>query len=214
MTELEVPTSPTRRDISRRSVLKSAAWAAPVVAATVATPLASASVADAELEWQDDSGFLLGVGLLNGGLLDANVLVSGPEGFTITNPTAGAVEGPLTGTIAIRHVSGIGVLETAGFAVSSVFGIPIDPAARTLTAHYVGAGWTYESTQSFIIPNSVAGNATLDVPVQFAMTKSSVGLGLLLQFRAELTISDANGEPVGSIATAALRAGVSLDLFG
>jgi len=218
MTELEVPTSPTRRDISRRSVLKSAAWAAPVVAATVATPLASASIADASVAWGDDSARLASVFLLDeeggGSLASVSVLPFGPHNFTINNPTPGALEGPLTGRISVKWAGGIPLLSVKGYGVYSAFGSAANVTNYQEAYRGLGLIGTYETTQDIIIPTNVAGSSSLDVPVQFGFTEGgALGVSVLMRFTATLTVFDKNGAQVGTSDAAELQTPIGLNLL-
>ena len=217
MTELEVPTPAPRRDLSRRSVLKSAAWAAPVVAATVATPLASASITGSSVAWGDDSGRVADIFLLNqqggGSVLNLNVLPFGPQKFTIYNPTPGAIEGPLTGRITITWSDGLPLLSCKGYGVYSVAGSTANVINRKEEYFGIGLIGTYNTTQDIVIPNGVSGSS-LDVPVQFGMTnRGALGVSVIVTFTATLTVFDKNNNQIGSAATATLATPVGLNVL-
>jgi len=115
--------APARRAIDRRQVLKAAAWSAPVVALTVATPLAAASdeppsATFAQQLWdivapsgvQTQFG-LYGRAVQGGQMVDATL----PAGTSVTFAP------PLAGTVSVTTAFGT-VVENLDGSVTVVFG--------------------------------------------------------------------------------------------
>ncbi|MGV2982226.1 hypothetical protein ACNPNP_00860 [Microbacterium sp. AGC85] len=209
------------KGLSRRTVVKGAAWSVPVIAAAVATPLAAASVTPATIAWGPSGGQLLSVALLNGAqsggsLANVNVLPSGANSFTITNPSAGDIVGPLTGTVAVTWTSGIPLLSPKGYGVYAVNGDTAAVSDRVETrrsiAIVIGA---YETTQNIVIPQGVPGNDSLEVPITWGLTDAGdLGLSVLVGYTATLTVRDASGTQIGSTVTTPLSVPVGLDILG
>ncbi|KJL26371.1 hypothetical protein [Microbacterium azadirachtae] len=183
------------KNIQRRAVLKGAAWSVPVVAAAVATPLAAASTANASIAWNGSSTSLLTLALLDGGgTLTAQVLITVPTQYTVTNGT-GPLTGAATVTIAVGRPAGINIPvgQARGFGVASVDGINTTAGERTTTyqtAPIVGSfgfpatSWTGTRTVT------VASNGTLNVPVVFGLAGVSTGVAIsaLATFPVTLTV--------------------------
>src|SRR5690606_23566796 len=74
------------KGLSRRTVVKGAAWSVPVIAAAVATPFAAASVNNAGASWVGGATQLLTLQALDTtGTVNASVLPSAPTVLEITN---------------------------------------------------------------------------------------------------------------------------------
>lgn len=108
--------------VTRRAVVRAAAWSAPVLAAAVATPLEAASTA--VLAVQMAPAAVAGAGFTWPG---ATVTNTGSTSLTVTwsvdvSPALESLSGPLTGTATITP----GSSETV---------------AAGITGHYVAAAW-------------------------------------------------------------------------
>lgn len=80
-----------KTELSRRTLVKGAAWSLPVIAVAAATPMAAASTATASVEWTGSNTTLLTLTLLNGGpVAGVNLLPSAPTTFRVNN-TPGAI---------------------------------------------------------------------------------------------------------------------------
>lgn len=127
---------PTRREsdgIDRRTIMKGAAWAVPVMAVAVAAPLAAASVNNSGLAVTGTNTGLLSLNLLDGGgTLTATALTTVPTEFTITNG-AGAINQTATVTVTVGRPAGINlpVGRARGFGVFSLNGVPSTAGQRT-----------------------------------------------------------------------------------
>lgn len=103
MTPAPPPTDPKNTHLARRTVLRAAAWSAPVVALGIATPLAAASVIDVGAYRLTNSCSVPGSGR-PGFLLTAGPTASLPEGTTITVSVTGVT------TIGDLTVTGVGAI--------------------------------------------------------------------------------------------------------
>ena len=205
--------------LSRRTVMKGAAWSVPVVAAAVATPLAAASGAiDASLAWTGSSTGLLSLNVLDGGgTLTASALVTVPTEFsTVTGP------GPITGPTAVVELpvgrpqgNNIPVGRARGFGVYSIDGVPTSPGQRTATyqtAPIVGQfGFpltSFTGTQSV----TVAANGTLSVPVVFGLAGVSTGVAVsaLASFPVTLTLTFPDSTSYTAISTITVPVGAGI----
>ncbi|MFE6735643.1 hypothetical protein [Microbacterium sp. NPDC057650] len=209
-----------RAGVSRRAVVKGAAWSVPVVAAAVALPLAAASVAESTLAWGPSNGPLLSVGLLNGGatgggLVTVNALPSGANFFRISNPTAGAVEGPLTGHVSVKWTSGVPLANVKGYGVYAVDGSAAAVAGRTETRRtLLGLVGTYETEQNITISRNIAGSSSVDVPITWGLTNGGgLGVSVLVNFTATLTLFDKNGVQIGDAVATPLQVPVGLNIL-
>lgn len=205
----------TTGGVSRRTIVKGAAWAAPVIAVAAATPFAAAStVPDASVAWGDSSGRLLALGLLgsdgSGSLVTASVLPFGPQNFTITN-NGGAISGPLTAQINVSYSSGIPLLSAKGFGVYTADGVDSKTAYQE-TYQGIGIAGTYNTTQTLSLTGGVAAGGTRTVPVTFGLTQSGgLGLSVAVTFAVSLSLVDANSNTVGSASsTLVLPAGLNI----
>ncbi len=180
--------------ISRRTLVKGAAWSMPVIAVAAATPLAAASITNATVSWDGTTSQLAQIGLLDGsGVLTASVLPTFPNNVVIDNG-AGVLDGPLTGLVTITHASGIPVTILSS-GVSRGFGVVDIPGAtlgaRTITQKTILALppllslGVYETSQPFTIDTpSIASDANeiLGQIVYGATSRSGVSVDLLMTF--------------------------------
>lgn len=215
MSENEIQNSTS--GLNRRSVVKGAAWSVPVIAAAIAAPAASASVATASLAWTDSSSSLVNLRVLDSAtVVTAQVLPTVPTEFTLTNGP-GAISSTAVVTVVVGRPNGINLpLGSArGFGVYSYDGTPTAPATRTVqynSAPIVGnIGFpitTYTSTQSF----NVASNGALVVPVEFGLTGNNSGLTvqLLASFPVTLTVDFGAGNVYSASTTITVPVGAGI----
>jgi hypothetical protein len=207
--------------LQRRTLLKGAAWSAPVIAVAIAAPASSASTAGADVVWASSSTDLLAIGLLaaagtGGALVTTNVLPTGPLSFTVNNPTAGAIVGPLTGTIAIEFSSGLPLISVKGFGVYSIDGDPANVSDRIETPDGVWAlGSTYATTQNITVPStSIAGGGSLTVPVVFGLTAAGLlGVSVAVSYTITLTLWDADSALIGTSAVSSIIQPIGLNIL-
>jgi len=117
----------TPRQIERRTILKGAAWSAPVIAAAVAAPMAAASDATADVYWTKTNTQLLTLSLLNGGTLaGVKIFPKAPTAFAIEN-TPGIIAN-VTVEVSVAQAGGLdlgvglGTRWVAGFAPATISG--------------------------------------------------------------------------------------------
>lgn len=180
---------------NRRAVVKGAAWSVPVIAAAIAAPAASASVATAGLTWTGSETSLLSLRLLDGtaGIVNAKALITVPTEFTVTNGS-GAISGNALVTITVGRPTGVNlpVGRARGFGVYSYDGVPTIAGERTAVYEtFLGlpGGFpltTYTSTKAF----SVASNGVLNVPVEFGVAGVSdlLAISALASFPVTMTV--------------------------
>jgi len=187
-----------RTSVSRRTVVKGAAWSLPVIAAAAATPLAAASTTNASVTWSGTNTGLLSLRLLDGtGLIDAKALVTVPTEYTIANGPGAITNETANVTIAVGRPSGINlpVGRARGFGVASVGGIDTAPAERTTTyqktaltgIEYGIPTTTWTGTRTV----SVASNGAVAVPVEFGLAGQSdlLSISALATFPVTLTLA-------------------------
>ena len=185
--------------ISRRAIVKGAAWSVPVVAAAVATPLAAASVAGtlASVALTTPTSSLLTLNLLDGGgTVTAGVLTTVPTIAALTSD-AGAITAQTAAiTISVARPTGVNIsVGTArGFGVYSVNGVLTTPAQRSAvyqTAPIVGAFGFPLTSWSGTAPVTIAANGTLNLPVVFGLagTSSGVAISALTNFAVTLSVT-------------------------
>ncbi|HWU28264.1 MAG TPA: hypothetical protein VN041_04105 [Microbacterium sp.] len=189
-------------NVSRRTLVKGAAWSLPVVAVAAATPLAAASTTNASLAWTGTNTGLLQLQLLDGtGVLGAQVAITVPDEYTITNGAGAITAENATVTITVGRPSGIpiSVGRARGFGVASVDGIATTSGERTTTYQtvpVVGTEFgfpitTWSGTRSV----TVASNGTVAVPVVFGLAGQSdlLSITALASFPVNLTVAFADG---------------------
>lgn len=207
----------TNKPRNRRAIVKGAAWSVPVIAAAIAAPAASASVANASLAWTASNTGLLGLQLLDGtGLLTAQVLMTVPSTFTITNGP-GAISGNATVTIAVGRPGGINLTlgEARGFGVYSLDGVLSTAGQRSVDYVSVpvfgdiGFPLTSFTTTKAI---SIAANGVLDIPVVFGLagTSGALSISALASFPVTLTVDFGGGNvyTAGSFVSVPVGAGI------
>lgn len=202
---------------NRRAVVKGAVWSVPVIAAAIAAPAASASVANAGLAWTGSNTGLLSLQLLDGvGLITAQVLMTVPSKFTITNGP-GPISGNATVTIAVGRPGGINLTlgEARGFGVYSLDGVLSTAGQRTVTYNtlpLVGkVGFpltTFTTTKAVTIPS----NGVLDIPVVFGLAGTSgvASISALASFPVTLTVDFGAGNvyTASSVVSVPVGAGI------
>lgn len=115
-------------NVSRRTLVKGAAWSLPVVAVAAATPLAAASTGNATAAWTATNTQLLSLALLNGtGTVSAALLPSAPTAFRITNgagviPNVTAIFSVSQDTSALDVNIPVGTRRMAGLGPATVPG--------------------------------------------------------------------------------------------
>ncbi|GAA3930623.1 hypothetical protein [Microbacterium soli] len=201
-------------ELSRRSLVKGAAWSLPVIAVAAATPMAAASLTNATVSFDGTTTNLAEISLLDGSdVLIADVLPTFPNNVVIENGP-GTLEGPLTGLVTITWASGLpaSVLSSGvarGFGVMDIPGATL--GARTITEKtIVDLGLikvgVNETSQTFTIDDpSIAGNAqkVLGQIVYGATSNSGVTINVFMTFTVTVTIFS-NGTVVDSPASATI----------
>ncbi|MGF3056990.1 hypothetical protein [Microbacterium sp. YY-01] len=189
--------SETPQTLSRRTVLKGAAWSAPVVAAAVAVPMASASVNNADLYWSDSDTGLLSLRLLDGSsVLTAQALVTVPTAFTIENGP-GAITEAASITVTVGRPGGINLPlgRARGFGVYAAAGQVTAPAERSISyqrtpltgIQYGFPITTWTGTRTV----SIDSNGSLAVPVEFGLAGNSdlLSISALASFPVSLSVT-------------------------
>lgn len=182
--------------LSRRTLVKGAAWSVPVLAAGVAAPLAAASTTQPSVVWTGQNTSLANLQLLDGGgTLTSVALITLPVEFTIVNGSAPLAGEVVTMALTVDRPAGINIPvgRARGFGVASVGGVPTSPTERTAvyqTAPIVGQfGFpvtTWTGTRTVTIP----ANGTLPVPVALGLAGVSTGVAInaLATFPVTLTV--------------------------
>lgn len=185
--------------ISRRTLVKGAAWSMPVIAVAAATPLAAASTTNASVAWTGTDTGLLSLQLLDGtGVLAAQVLITVPDEYTITNGP-GAINEAATVTINVGRPGGINLPlgRARGFGVASVDGIDTTAGERTATYQSaLGVPFGFPNTSWTGTRNvTVASDGTLAVPVVFGLAGVSdlLAISALASFAVTLTVEFSDG---------------------
>lgn len=194
---------PTRREsdgIDRRTIIKGAAWAVPVMAVAVAAPLAAASVNNSGLAVTGTNTGLLSLNLLDGGgTLTATALTTVPTEFTITNG-AGAINQTATVTVTVGRPAGINlpVGRARGFGVFSLNGVPSTAGQRTAvyqSAPVVGQVGFPLTTFTTTLPVNIPSNGTQSVPLVLGLAGTSTGVAIsaLTTFPVTIVVDLGNG---------------------
>lgn len=203
--------------ISRRTLVKGAAWSMPVIAVAAATPLAAASTTNASVAWTGTETGLLALSVLDTAtVITAQALMTVPDEYTITNGP-GAINEPATVTIQVGRPSGI-TLSTGtrrGFGVGSVDGIDTTSGERQVDYQSGIAGdYGFPTTTWTGSRNvSVASDGTLAIPVVFGLVGTStsiIGLDLLASFPVTLTVAFADGSSYTDSSTVSVPAGAAV----
>lgn len=189
-----------KTELSRRTLVKGAAWSLPVIAVAASTPLAAASTSNADVEWTGSNTGLLSLQLLDGtGVLAAQVLITVPDEYTIANGAGAISNENATVTITVGRPSGINlpVGRARGFGPVSVGGVPTTAGERTTTYQSVGRveyGFPI-TTWTGTRPVTIASNGQLVVPVEFGLAGKSdlVSISALATFPVTLRVGFADG---------------------
>lgn len=152
--------------------MAAAAWSAPVILLTTATPAAAASLADSGVAWTASSTALT-VGTL--APLNLAILATGPTQFTITNGGTVAIPS-FTGTLVITQTSGISL------GANKV-------VLRSLTGATIASG-VNTSSITFTSTAPIPAGGTKNVQVVFGLMTGTVGVGLLTGFSFVVTVDD------------------------
>lgn len=146
------------KGLSRRAVVKGAAWSVPVIAAAVATPLAAASVAGADLTPSLSGPITLSLTAL--GLPVATI--NTPNTLTITNLTA--TPSTAGNTVNLVFPSSLLTLNITGTGISLLgsdgnytITLPSIPANGSLT---IGLGTVLDSLLNLSVLTGLLGGGT------------------------------------------------------
>lgn len=207
-----------KKDLSRRTMVKGAAWSVPVLATAVAVPAVSASVNNSSLSWTSSITGLLTLTLLDGGgTLSAQALTTTPTEFTLTNGT-GPIDETATVTIAVGRPSGLNIPvgRARGFGVASYDGVDSTPAERTASyqsAPIVGQfGFPATTFTRANVPVNVASNGSLAVPVVFGLAGVSTGVAIsaLASFPVTVTLAFSSGPTLSAGSSISVPVGAGL----
>lgn len=206
-----------KTELSRRTLVKGAAWSLPVIAVAAATPMAAASTTNANVDWSGTDTGLLSLQLLDGtGVLAAQVLITVPDEYTITNGAGAITNENATVTIAVGRPSGINLPlgRARGFGVASVDGIPTTPGERTVTYDdLLGVEFGFPvTTWTGTRAVTVASNGTLVVPVEFGLAGQSdlLAISALAEFVVNLTVEFADGSQYLSTSSISVPVGAGI----
>lgn len=179
----------------RRSLIKAAAWAAPVVAVAATSPLAAASVGNAGLAFTNSETGLLSLRLLDSAsLITAQALVTVPNEFTISNGPGDINGETATVTVVVDRPGGITIPvgRARGFGVYSLDGTVVasQNTAVYQSAPIVGQYGFPVTTFTGTLPVTVASNGDLEVPIEFGLSGDSTGVSItaLASFPVTLTL--------------------------
>ncbi|MFS0733996.1 hypothetical protein ABC304_02985 [Microbacterium sp. 1P10UB] len=191
MTDLDTrnPADPAR-GLSRRSVMKGAAWSVPVIVASAAVPMAVASIGNLSASWTAQTT-LLSVGVVgSASTVTAAVAITVPTTLTLANGS-----GPISGesasvTIVVQQASGVNVAlgRVKGFGVRTFNG----STSGTRTINYTNNVGYPVTTFSSTVPVSLLSGASLNIPVEFGIAgdrTSLVNIGALTTFSVTTTIT-------------------------
>ncbi len=189
-------------ELSRRSLVKGAAWSLPVIAVAAATPMAAASATSATAAWTASNTQLLTLGLLDGsGTISASLFPTAPTAFRITN-TAGDIPNVTAVFTAALSSSGlninvpVGTTKLRGFAPTAVQGGTL-VGSTAITDREIASvallGTTYaQDTSTTFDLGTIASGATVDFnPVTWGVTDRSglnVGLGVATSVTVIVTL--------------------------
>ncbi|MGX1693935.1 hypothetical protein ACWIBQ_00935 [Microbacterium keratanolyticum] len=179
--------------ISRRTLVKGAAWSVPVLAVAAATPMAAASVNSATVQWVGGASQLLSLTLLDGGVVSATILPSAPTQLRVTN-TPGIVPN-VTARFDVAQATGISVnlgvgdVYLRGFAPRTVPGATIVGSTtvtpRILNDGLLGDLYAQDTSTTFAL-GDIASGATVDLgSIGWAVTGRSginIAIDVLVNF--------------------------------
>lgn len=215
MTDLHISDVPDKRGLDRRTVLRGAAWSAPVLAVAVAAPLASASVGNAGLAFTSSSTGFLTLSLLDGSsVITAGALVTVPTEFTITNGP-GAINDTAAVTVVVGRPGGIplSVGRARGFGVYGLNGSVV--AAQNSVSYQSLFGVEYGfpiTTFTGTLPVVVSSNGFLAVPIEFGLSgvSDAVSITALASFPVTLTVDFGGGNSYTASSTISIAAGAGI----
>ena len=180
MTQLE--TSKPNQTSSRRALLKTAAWATPVIAVAVAAPLAAASINDAAVYLEGTISPATGSrNRIDGTSGSAFSTLAGSSILRISNGN-GAVPGPITGTITVTYVSntlsgfGFGDAVVRGFGPSLIQNATLTSYSSTTQdiGNTLGGDlFARNVTRNFSIAGTIAGNSNVSRTITWGYTPAS-----------------------------------------
>ncbi len=209
------------RDVSRRTLVKAAAWSVPVVAMTVASPAAVASEGNvASLTWTDSETGLLALRVLDSAtVITAQALVTVPTEFTLVNG-GGAITDTATVTITVGRPTGLNIaLGTArGFGVYSYDGVVTATGERTVSYEQtaitnVEYGFPITTYTGLAKSFAVASNGSLVIPVEFGLagTHTTIAsIDLLADFPVTLTVDFGAGRSYTANTTISVPVGAGI----
>lgn len=186
----------TTTGISRRTLVKGAAWSVPVLAVAAATPMAAASVNSATVQWVGGASQLLSLTLLDGGAVSASILPSAPTQLRVAN-TPGIVPN-VTARFDVAQATGISVnvgvgdVYLRGFAPRTLPGAAIVGSTtvtpRMLNDGVLGDLYAQDTSTTFAL-GDIASGATVDFgPVGWAVTSRS-GINIAIDVLVEFSVS-------------------------
>lgn len=144
------------KGLSRRTVVKGAAWSVPVIAAAVATPLASASVLNSDLVASFAGPITLGLTLpVVGNVASINTVNT----LTVTNN--GTTASPAGATVTVAYDSSLLTLNITGAGISVLgsdgnFTVTL-PAIQPGTSLTINLGTTLDSALNLNILTGLLG---------------------------------------------------------
>lgn len=201
--------------VDRRSVIKAAAWSAPVIAMAVATPLASASVNNSNLQWTGSQTGLLALNLLsNGNTLTAAVAITVPTNFTLFNG-AGAINETANVTITVGRPGGLNlpIGRARGFGVYSLGGVNVASQNAVDYDRFLGSQVGFPITTFTGSYNFTAeSNGTVAVPVVFGLSGSNSGITVsaLASFPVTLRVEFSGGKVYTDTTTISIPVGAGV----
>lgn len=209
-------------NLSRRTLVKGAAWSLPVIAAAAATPMAAASTVASGVQWTNSTTSLLALRVLDSAsVITAQALVTVPTEFSITSGTATpamarAAAQNATITVDVARPTGINlpVGRARGFGVYSVGGVTTTTGERTVEystvlGQQVGfprTSWTGSR------PVTLGSNGTVAVPIEFGLagTNSGIAVSLLAGFPVTLTVTMPGSQPLVASTTISVPVGAGI----
>lgn len=203
--------------VSRRTLVKGAAWSLPVIAVAAATPLAAASTTNSSLAWTGSNTGLLTLRVLDSAsLITAGVLITVPDEYTIDNGP-GAISDTATVTITVSRPGGINLTlgSARGFGVYSVDGIPTTSGERTAvynTLPIVGNVGFPITTWTGTRTVTIASDGTLAVPVEFGLAGNNTGVSVsaLATFPVNLTVTFTDGSTYSASTSISVPVGAGI----
>lgn len=209
-------------NLSRRTLVKGAAWSLPVIAAAAATPMAAASTVASGVRWTGSATSLLALRVLDSAsVITAQALVTVPTEFSITSGTATpamarAATQNATITVDVGRPTGINLPlgRARGFGVYSVAGATTASGERTVdynSALGVDIGFPRTSWTGSR-PVTLGSNGTFAVPIEFGLagTNSGIAVSLLAGFPVTVTVTMPGGTPLTATTTISVPVGAGI----